>query len=145
MGEVGYRRQGDRHTHPYRAALDTNDPNEWPAGLDGKPTDPWKDTRYLFLVGDQAEQYTFITSTIGGLRAISDLKDQIALYRRVHPGACPVIELATADMPTRFGPKARPAFKVVGWHEPQANGAAKPLPPTLSAGEVLDDEIPSFT
>jgi hypothetical protein len=131
--------------HPYRAALDANDPAEWPMGLDAKPSDPWKDTRYVYLIGPQAEQYTFVTSTIGGLRAVAELKDQIGLYRRVHPGACPVVELAVADMPTKYGPKARPAFKVVGWIEPQTNGATKPLPPTLSAGELLDDEIPDFT
>jgi len=133
-------------THPYRAALDSNDPKEWPDGLDGKPNDPWKDTRHVYLIGPQAEQYTFVTATIGGLRAVAELKDQIALYRRVHPGACPVVELAVADMPTKFGPKSRPSFKVVGWIDPQANGAApKSLPTTLSAGELLNDEIPDFT
>jgi hypothetical protein len=130
--------------HPQRVALDCNDPNEWSAGLDGKPADPWRDSRYLYLIGSQAEQFTFITSTIGGLRAVADLQDQILLYRRARPGACPTIKLAVADMPSKYGTRSRPSFKVIGWHEPQANGAAKPLPPTLSAGEVLDDEIPSF-
>jgi hypothetical protein len=36
--------------HPDRDDLPDQDDRMWPPGLDGKPADPWKDTRYLYLV-----------------------------------------------------------------------------------------------
>jgi hypothetical protein len=104
--------------HPERNDLPDNDEGEWPLGLDGKnPEDPWKDTRYVLMINTQtAAEFTFVTDTYGGRRAVSDLKQQIANARRVHPGAVPIVKLSIATMPTKFGPKPRPMLKVVDWH-----------------------------
>jgi hypothetical protein len=141
---VEHRVTASGEQHPYRSALPDNDPGEWPDGLDGKPADVWRDSRYLHLVDDKsAAQYTFTSSTAGGLIAISELVDQIALYRRVHPRAVPVITLAMAEMKTKFGLRNRPSFKVVNWVEPAARSPApKPLPAKLKSAELLDDNIP---
>jgi hypothetical protein len=135
-------------THPQREELGDLNQDEWEAGLDGRPADPWRDGRHVHLVHDKtAEQFTFVTETVGGRIAVSNLKSQISLYRRVHPHACPVVELGRADMKTKVGVKQRPAFKVVGWIDPQPAGepaAPKQLPPAaaLSPGDVLNDRIP---
>jgi hypothetical protein len=126
-------------SHPRRDELPDQDEALWPKGLDGK-ADPWADTRHVTMIHDTSAQvYTFTTSTHGGRIAVSELKDAIALRRRVRPGSCPVVELTTAPMKTRFGERLRPAFKVVGWIEPEAQApATPPTPPTfLSPAETL--------
>jgi hypothetical protein len=62
-----------------------------------------------------AAEFTFVTDTYGGRRAVSDLKQQVVNARRVRPGAVPIVKLAVATMPTKFGIKPRPALKVVDW------------------------------
>jgi hypothetical protein len=103
--------------HPERNDLPDNDEGEWPLGLDGKePKDPWADARYLRMINTQtAAEFTFVTDTYGGRRAVSDLKQQIANARRVHPGAVPIVKLSVATMPTKYGPKPRPMLKVIDW------------------------------
>jgi hypothetical protein len=49
------RRQADAQGHavradPQREVLGDLDVDEWPAGLDGKPADPWRDGRHVHLV-----------------------------------------------------------------------------------------------
>src|SRR5262245_42298642 len=53
-------RPGQRH--PNRDELGDNDQDLWPEDRNGKPEDPWKDTRYVYLIDPQtAEEMTFIT------------------------------------------------------------------------------------
>src|SRR5262249_31542130 len=41
----------------------------------GKPTDPWHDTRYLYLIGSNTgESFTLTTRSIGGRISVADLK-----------------------------------------------------------------------
>ena len=88
----------------------------WPVGLDGKPSCPWKWTQFLYLLDvDTGETLTFSSSTSGGKIAISDLTQQIKSMRHMKPGAMPVIELQSVMMPTKFGRKPRPFFKIAGW------------------------------
>jgi hypothetical protein len=135
-------------THPHRSTLGDDDQKLWPDGFDKKPQDPWRNTRYLDLVGADAQQMTFISSTVGGLIAVDDLRDQVALYRRARPGAVPVVELQVTDFKTKFGLKSRPKFEVVDWIEPTATAIATPAPiaPATAAkltivGEILNDSI----
>jgi hypothetical protein len=103
------------HVHPDREDLPDQDQDLWPPGLSG-PADPWKDTRYLHLVDPQTGMdFTFVTDTFGGRRAVSDLKSQIRNVRSAHPLALPVLQLKSTTMPTKFGVRQRPEFKVVGW------------------------------
>jgi hypothetical protein len=102
--------------HPHRDELPDLDETKWPPGLNDEPADPWRDTRYLRLIDpNTGADYTFVTDSHGGRRAISDLKQQIANVRTAHPGAVPVVQLASTPMKTKFGQKARPDFKIVGW------------------------------
>jgi hypothetical protein len=102
--------------HPVRDDLPDQDESLWEEGLSGEPADPWKDSRYLRCVDPQTgADYTFVTDSYGGRRAIGELKSQISNVRFAHPGAVPVIALASTTMPTDYGPKPRPQFKVTSW------------------------------
>ena len=46
----------------------------------------------------------------------------------MRPGAMPVIELQSVQMPTKFGKKPRPFFKIVGWRN-RASSAVDEAPP----------------
>jgi hypothetical protein len=93
-----------------------SDSIEWPDGLDGKPNDPWRYAKFLYLLDPlSAEVFTFTSSTTGGRIGISDLTAQIQLMRRTRPGAVPIVELQSRQMKTKFGMKPRPFFQVVEW------------------------------
>jgi hypothetical protein len=139
--------------HPDRDDLPDQDKTKWQRGLNGEPADPWRDTRYLRLIDPRTGQdYTFVTDTYGGRKAVGDLKSQIANVRFAYPGAVPVVQLGSTMMKTAFGLKPRPEFKVVGWrnkgnaavqltHSPQNEGGEQN--PT-EIEPPLNDDIPSF-
>jgi hypothetical protein len=134
---------------PPRPQSFTN-PSEWPDGLDGKPNDPWRYAKFLYLLDPlSAEVFTFTSSTTGGRIGISDLAAQIGLMRRTRPGAVPIVELQSRQMKTKFGMKPRPFFQVVGWRV-KSDEAQKLLAdsPDKDDGDgaktvnAYDDEIP---
>ena len=129
---------------PERFELDHDDEDEWEIGPSGDPQDPWRNTRLVYLIDPQtAEAFTFSTSSWGGRGAVNDLGDQIARMRTVHPDAVPVVELQAAEMPTRYGRKSKPLFKVAGWRNltEQEHGGMREIAPP-SARKEMDDEIP---
>jgi hypothetical protein len=148
-------RPGERH--PERDELPDQDQSQWPPGLNDEPSDPWRDSRRLHLISPQTGgDFTFVTDSIGGRRAVSDLKSAIRNVRTAHPNAVPIVELASVAMKTRFGMKQRPDFKVVGWlNGPGSRPAAfavtnKPgatlIPSNTSATarrEEIGNDIPS--
>lgn len=109
--------------HPERDELGDLDQSKWPMGLNGQPDDPWKDTRYVHLVNQKTgADYTFVTDSHGGRRAVGDLKSQIANIRNEHRQALPIIELGSVSWKTKFGSALRPAFHVVSWVERRGGG-----------------------
>jgi len=112
------------HLHPDRDDLPDRDKTTWQPGLNGEPADPWRDTRYLRLIDPRTGQdYTFVSDTYGGRKAVGDLKSQIGNVRFAYPGAVPVVQLGSTKMKTSFGLKPRPEFKVVGWRDNNNSGA----------------------
>jgi hypothetical protein len=107
--------------HPDRDELSHFNKELWEIGIDGKPLDPWRDTRYLYLIDPQTgEEFTFVTSIIRGHVAISELSRQIANARSAHPGAVPVVQLDSGPWQTQYGMQSRPCFTVVGWRQGSA-------------------------
>ena len=101
---------------PERDELGYDDQSEWEIGPGGEAQDPWRNTRLVYLVHPRtAEAFTFSTSSWGGRGAVAGLGDQIARMRNVHPDAVPIVELRAAEMPTKYGRKSKPVFKIVGW------------------------------
>jgi hypothetical protein len=133
---------------PDREDLGYNDQAEWEKSPDDEPKDPWQNTRLVYLVDPQtAEAYTFSTSSWGGRGAVIDLADSIARMRSVHPGACPVVELRSAKMPTKFGMKSKPILKIVGWKTTDAAETApveKQITSKQADADVMNDEIPRW-
>jgi hypothetical protein len=124
--------------HPYRHDLPDQNQSKWEKGLNGDKSDPWRDSRWLYLLNPvSAERFTFTSDTYGGLQAFGELKEAIRLYRKTNPGALPVVTPVAADMPTKFGTKKRPKFEIVGWHVPQRR---KEPPPAKNSD--MDDDIP---
>jgi hypothetical protein len=69
--------------------------------------------------------------------------------RTVHPDAVPIVELRAAEMPTKFGRKSKPVFKVVGWKSASGEAPA-PVERQITAQQAkkevdqqeMDDSIP---
>jgi hypothetical protein len=156
---VEYRMRAPGERMPEREDLGDDDEALWEAGPDGKPRDPWQNTRFVYLVDPMtAEAFTFSTSSWGGRSAVIDLSDQIKRMRTAYPDAVPVVELHAAPMKTKHGRKSKPLFRVIGWKSaigdgstapvgtaPSGNGGTGPvkrLPAMPTAKEELDDEIP---
>jgi hypothetical protein len=129
----------DGQRHPDREELGDLDQRRWEPGLNGEPADPWRDTRYLHLVDKRTgAELTFITDSFGGLRAVGDLRSQIANVRCAHPGARAVVQLGSAQWKTKFGLKLRPQFHVVDWLQGPVSGEQL----VLSGRSDMNDDIP---
>jgi hypothetical protein len=80
---------------------------------------------------------------------VTDLGDQIVRLRAVHPAAVPIVELRSAEMPTKFGRKSRPVLKIIDWKMADVEQAA-PAERQITAQQAeqdiarreMDDEIP---
>jgi hypothetical protein len=129
------------HAHPHREALGDMDVTRWEKGLDGKPSDPWRDSRNLFLIDLRTgAEFTFTTASWGGRAAIEDLSRQIANVRSAYPSAAPVVKLSVEKMKTRFGLKPKPVFEIVSWKS--ADNPAQKKAPTKSLAAERGDEFP---
>ena len=132
-------------THPYREDMGDLDQAEWPIGIGGTPSDPHKDTRYVYLINLRSgKTYTFITDTIGGRQAVGELKDAIGIVRQARPGALPVVQLATGSMKSRYGMRPKPSFEIVEWRggTPAAPAQAPQQIERHAASDELNDQVP---
>jgi hypothetical protein len=148
---IEYRMREPGRRLPDREELGFTDQSEWEEGPDGEPKDCWQSTRFVYLVDPQtAEAFTFSTSSWGGRNAVATLGDQIARMRSAHPSAVPIVELRAAEMPTKFGRKSKPVFKVVGWKSANGGEQSAPVERQITAKQAddeiyrheMDDEIP---
>jgi hypothetical protein len=104
---------------PDRRDLGDLDQGLWEKGPDGiTPKDPWQSMRYVYLLDPVSiEMLTFSTSSGGGTSAVRVLADQIQRMRDYSKSnALPVVEIGAAEMPTKFGLKSKPTFKIVRWY-----------------------------
>jgi len=121
------------------------DQSLWQLGPDGKPRDPWQNTRFVYLLDPiSMEMLTFSTPSGGGRSAVVNLADQIKRMRELgRANALPVVELGAAPMPTKHGLKSKPVFKIVKWFSGgnENGGVPKEIaPPSLQ--EEMNDDIP---
>jgi hypothetical protein len=131
--------------YPFREDLGDLDEARWELGLDGNPSDPWRDSRNLYLIDEvTGEEWTFTTSTAGGRRAVSELTRQIQNIRHGgHPRACPRVRLDSEKFKSKYGPRPRPKFTVTGWIGCEKPAQETPrLTQASRVAELIDDEIP---
>jgi hypothetical protein len=118
----------------------------------------WQEARYLYLSHpEDGRDFTYGTSSAGGLRAVDGLIQQIKRIRlRGKPGAYPVVELGTTSYPHKeFGTVDKPVLTVRHWVD--MHGAPYPMTPVAAATQLaqrlavkdvrtpvndLDDDIP---
>jgi hypothetical protein len=113
--------------YPTRYQLSHADEREWPPGPDGKPSDPWQDSRAVVMTREvDFAEFTFCSSTVGGRSAVDALRNSIANARLLGAGQFPVVELAWRQMQTRYGQKPRPDLKIVGWWKPPETPSITP-------------------
>ena len=131
---------------PAREALSHLEESDWPAGLDGKPKDPWQNTRFVYLTDLQTAATNTLTNSTAGVRvAYSELAQSVANMRRSHPGAFPVVELSSMPMKTKVGTKMRPRFKIVDWKAGASNpGQAVQQQIRVPKAQIVDDGMPPY-
>jgi hypothetical protein len=127
--------------------------SEWREGIDGKLQGPWQFQEVVYLLDpDTAGKFTFANGAVGTKIAVSQLRDQVRSMRALRgENVVPLVELSDAPMPTKFGMRRRPEFKVIRWFQfgqhdqptpqlPAPAGITPIEPPTLA--EEMNDGIP---
>jgi hypothetical protein len=99
---------------PARETLGDDDEDDWPAGLNGNPEDPWRNTRFIYMVNTRtAETVTFTNHTVGIRRCYEALGKAVTNMRAAHPSALPIVELASMPMKIQSGNKLRRTWKLL--------------------------------
>jgi hypothetical protein len=125
---------------PQRRDLGDMDETQWPISkMSGRPEDPWQEVQMVPLESvETGEIFIFQTSSITGLRAVSNLLRQASRLASKDPDKLPVIKLRAGGFDHRkYGWVKVPAFEFVG-SAPRADIAAA----DTSLGGDLNDEIP---
>ena len=101
---------------PPRESLGDLGADEWPAGLDGKPSDPWLHQMLIPLQNiETAEIFTFQTTSPTGRTAVGALMRAYNRMRRTHPNETPIVQLKASSYEHRtFGKVNIPSFAIVG-------------------------------
>jgi hypothetical protein len=130
---------------PEREALPNKDEKLWPAGLNGRPADPWV-LQYLLPMEDPEtnEVRIFVGGSFGARRAVSELCSAYGRRRVKNPSAGqPIVKLQKALMPTRnFGDVPRPLFEIVGWDDETVSTPVREITEAVMKQKEFDDEIP---
>jgi hypothetical protein len=102
--------------------------DEWCTGPDGKPKGPYENAFVLYLLdAETMQRYTYVASTIGGKRAVRELRDRVDWMRKFRgSNVYPAVVLADVFMPTDYGGRPRPHFEIMHWI--QFGDAGTPLP-----------------
>jgi hypothetical protein len=126
---------------PPRESLGDLDPNEWPAGLDGKPTDPWLHQMLVPMQNlETSEVFTFQTTSATGRAAVGALMRAYNRMRVAHPGEVPIVQLKPSNYEHRtFGKVNIPAFVIVG-----RTNIDEPKPGTPPTNNDPDDGLPPW-
>jgi hypothetical protein len=110
-------RISDAYEAPRRSELGDNDKSQWEVDGQGKERDPWQFSNYMVLWNPKnTEQYTFATSSGGGIKAIGKLSITYGKQMAQHPDEFPIIELGVETYDHKlYGRMKNPTFKIVGW------------------------------
>ena len=110
---------------PQRSELGYLDEREWPPGPGGKRSDPVQNSReILFIDPKTCAVFTFCTSSAGGRSATDDLDNAVRNARLLRPGVVPLVSLGSQVMPTKYGQKSKPFFRILSWSVPSAEVTA---------------------
>jgi hypothetical protein len=119
--------------------------DQWRQGPSGL-TGPWQTQQAVVMINPRSmEEFTYVTSTVGGGIAVGDLVHKVKTMRRYRGPVSPVVTLADAPMRTKHGERRRPHFNIVDWVHMDVGGespqAALPAPlPDNGATRVIEAE-----
>jgi hypothetical protein len=119
-------------------------PEQWREHF-GTKKGPWEKSLVLYLLDPKNMRgFTYVASSFGGMRAVSDLKADTQRARLLHgANVYPLLTLGDVFMPTQFGGRQRPCFNVVKFIPIGAAPAQPQLAkPEKSKNNDLDDSIP---
>lgn len=133
---------------PRRNELGDDDESMWDVDTSGNPRDPWQFTNSLIMKtpgksgADEADLFTFSTSSKGGINAIGDLcKAYVRMLREKGPGN-PIVTLSSSSYKhsnPEYGRIKKPMLNIVGW-EP-----LKAAAPAIEAPEETEEPAPKKT
>jgi hypothetical protein len=114
-------------------------PAEWRDHY-GVKKGPWEKSYVVYLLCPESMQgYTYPTSTVGGMRAVSDLKDNVKRARLLRgENVYPLVTLGDAHMPSAYGGRQRPSFKIVKFVPIGAAPAQSPQQLAKPANDMSD-------
>jgi hypothetical protein len=120
---------------PFPNTADMNDAiprEEWRPGING-PQGPWQKQHLVYLIDPRSmNEFTFVTSTLGGDIAVEQLVRKIKTMRRYRGPVSPIVTLGDVLMKTRFGDRRRPHFDITAdWVS--LGGGGEPQQPVLPA------------
>jgi hypothetical protein len=122
----------DRFKPARRAELGDNDRGLWEVDETGRSKDCWQFTNSLELASeDGGEQYTFSTSSKGGISAIGELCKAFGEEMHRHADEWPIVELdvgSYAHSNKSFGRIKFPILAIVGWAAKDGEAPAPPAP-----------------
>jgi hypothetical protein len=118
--------------------------SEWIEGPNGQPKGPWEIQRYVYLLDRLMKKYTYVTSTIGGGIAVSQLVEQVKDAREVYgPGVYAKVRLSDTWMKTRYSKEGRqrPHFIVTGYARKFGGGSKPAELPNLTETVKLEKPV----
>jgi hypothetical protein len=106
--------------------------SEWREGPNGELQGPYQRARVVYLVDLKTmEKFTWVTATVGGDICVREFRDKVAMMRKFRGARVyAVVTLTDKFMPTRWGGRQRPEFRIVRWIMLGPDGA----PPALQQG-----------
>jgi hypothetical protein len=127
------------------AVNETIPKSEWRKGPDGKLRGPWERQHVVEFVDIATmERFSWPTNTIGGGKAIIELRDRILLMRRFRGiNVYPLVALSDTFMPTRHGGRQRPHLPVKDWRR-ITEGGLEPVSADAQPRLPAPAEAPSF-
>ena len=97
---------------------------------------------YVVYLFDQKKGkiFTYLTKTVGGFRAVRELKDEVRRIRMLEgDNRYPVVTLTDTFMKTGYGGRQRPEFNIVRYTPIGGHSQAEPLPgePKTGGGQAM--------
>lgn len=121
--------------------------SEWQEGPNGQPQGPWQRTRVVYFVDlETMQKYTYASGTTGADICVREFRDRVRTMRRFRGELVyAIVTLGDTYMPTRWGGRQRPDFKIQRWIKLGGDGDPEKLPkpspaalPPASTAEALD-------
>ena len=129
-----------------RSTLGDNDPTEWPIGLNGEKTDPWKEQFAVPMARNDAggELYVLVARGVVAMNSVRNLLGRWRFHPKRREGLIPVIRVKNGTyFNKRFNAdRPKPEYVVVAWAT--KTGAPPPASAPLSLAVEMNDAIPDF-